>query len=167
MEYSKIFFDMDGVLADFDRGVAELLGLEPHEQGTSSAEYEDELYDRMSRYGHFYEDLQPLPGALDMFRHLYERYPDRCAILSGIPKPSRGVVYAGEDKRRWIERYFGPEVQVNIVLRKEKPLYCTGPECILIDDYARNITEWETAGGTGILHTGAEETLERLKQLGL
>ena len=32
MEVSRIYFDMDGVLADFDRGVRDLCGLEPVDQ---------------------------------------------------------------------------------------------------------------------------------------
>ena len=36
-----------------------------------------------------------------------------------------------------------PDVKVNIVLREEKPQYCSGKDCILIDDMEKNIQEWE------------------------
>ena len=32
MEVEKIYFDMDGVLADFERGVREICGIEPPDQ---------------------------------------------------------------------------------------------------------------------------------------
>lgn len=35
---SRIYFDMDGVLADFDRGVLELCGMETLPQSTRSPE---------------------------------------------------------------------------------------------------------------------------------
>ncbi len=72
---------------------------------------------------------------------------------------------AGDDKRRWVKRLLAPEVIINIVLRKEKPYYCTGPDCILIDDYEKNIREWEAIGGTGILFNSAEDAENRLKEL--
>ena len=38
MNIKKIYFDMDGVLADFDRGVIKLCGIEPMDQLTRSEE---------------------------------------------------------------------------------------------------------------------------------
>ena len=38
---------------------------------------------------------------------------------------------------------------------------------ILIDDKASTINTWNTTGGTGILHTSADDTIQQLKQLGL
>ncbi|MBQ9870375.1 MAG: hypothetical protein IJM27_00455 [Eubacterium sp.] len=32
---------------------------------------------------------------------------------------------------------------------REKPQYCSGKDCILIDDYSVNIEAWEAMGGTG------------------
>ena len=37
---------------------------------------------------------------------------------------------------------------------------------ILIDDYMKNIREWEAAGGIGILHTDASSTINDLKKVG-
>ncbi len=39
--------------------------------------------------------------------------------------------------------------------------------CILIDDMALNITEWENAGGTGIQNLDAASTMEKLKAMGI
>ena len=38
---------------------------------------------------------------------------------------------------------------------------------ILIDDFASNIKRWEAAGGIGILHKNANDTIQQLKKLGL
>ena len=62
MTVKKIYIDMDGVLADFDRGLKEFCGLEPI---------------RQKNFG---------PGAKEMFDTLYEKYGDKVEILSAIPK---------------------------------------------------------------------------------
>ena len=59
----------------------------------------------------------------------------------------------------------GDKIIVNKVLRAEKVNFCTGKDCILIDDYDRNIAEWEKNGGTGILFTTAEEVMEKIRKL--
>jgi hypothetical protein len=38
---------------------------------------------------------------------------------------------------------------------------------VLIDDRVDTIREWEKQGGTGILHHSTEETLAKLRELGL
>ena len=98
---------------------------------------------------------------------IYGKYKDRCEILTGIPKPKRGIPTAGEDKIKWMRRMLSEDIVVNIVIREQKPEFCTGKDCILIDDLERNIKEWEAEGGTGIRHVSPEETLRQLKEMGL
>ena len=72
---------------------------------------------------------------------------------------------AGEDKIRWVRRMLSKDVVVNIVYRHQKPEYCSGTDCILIDDLDQNILAWEEIGGTGILHTSVQETFAALEKL--
>ena len=169
MDIKKIYFDMDGVLADFDRGVAEILGLEPMKQGDRrrTQSWDDKLWAGVRDAGHFYDMLEPMPGAIEMFRTIYEKYKDKCEILTGVPKPKRMVETAGDDKINWVHRLLGEDIVVNIVFREEKPKFCSGKDCILIDDLAKNIRAWEEMGGTGIVHTSAEETMEIIKERGI
>jgi len=168
MEVKKIYFDMDGVLADFDRGVREILGMEPSPQGEGwKPGMDDPMWAKASKVPHFYDKLEPMPGALEMLTILYEKYGDRCEILTGIPKPKRGMVGSAEDKVKWMRRLFPKEIVIHTVYREEKPDYCTGRDCILVDDLKKNNAEWEAAGGTGIVHVTPEETLNRFRELGL
>ncbi len=161
MEIKKIFFDMDGVLADFDRGVRELCDMEPSPQGDDWRPGMDDLmWEKIRQVDHYYDKLELMPGAKKMFDTLYGMYGDKCEILTGIPKPKRGILTSGEDKTNWVHRLLNPDVVVNIVYREEKPDYCTGKDCILIDDLAKNIEAWEECGGTGIQFTNAEEVLD-------
>ena len=164
MEIKKIYFDMDGVLVDFDRGVRELGKFEASDQLTASKEQEDMLWRTINKIEHFYDKLKPMPGALEMFNKVYEKYGEKVEILTGVPKPKRGMNTAGEDKIQWAHRILSPTLKVNVVYKEEKKNFCTGPECILIDDLITNINSWRKSGGTGILHISAEDTIKRIAE---
>lgn len=167
MDVGKIYFDMDGVLADFDRGVKELCGMEPQSQNGKRSQTRDEaMWEKIRTIDHFYDKLELMPGAKELFDTVYRKYGDRCEILTGIPKPRRGIFTAGEDKINWVRRVLSEDATVNIVYREEKPQYCKGKEDILIDDAAQNIRQWEEIGGTGILHISAESTAKILRERG-
>ena len=165
MEIRKIYFDLDGVMADFDRGVYELCGMDAfsHEDDKS----DDIMWLRIKEVGHFYDKLELMPGAKELFDDLYAKYGDKCEILSGIPKPRRGITTAGEDKISWVRRMLSKNVKVNIVYKEDKPDYCTGKDCILIDDLPANIRAWEDMGGTGIINSGADDTRQTLVEMGI
>ncbi len=169
MEVKKIYFDMDGVLADFERGVKELCHMDPPNQNDkkNNPQLDDEMWERIKEVGNFYDKLELMPGAKKMFDAVYNRYQDRCEILTGIPKAKRGINTAGEDKINWVRRLLSKDIKVNIVYREEKPQYCAGPDCILIDDMERNIKEWTEMGGTGIQNEAAFVTICRLIELGI
>jgi len=168
MAEMKIYFDMDGVLADFDRGVLEMCGMKSSSQnGTYDPHYDDLMWEAIRKVDHFYDRLELMPGAKEMFDRLYGKYGGRCEILTGVPKPERGILTAAEDKKAWMKRVLSDTIKVNIVVRKEKILHCAGPESILIDDYEKTIREWREKGGTGILHVSPEQTEAELKKLGV
>ncbi len=166
MTVEKIYLDMDGVLADFERGIRELCHMEPQPQnGKRDARYDDLMWEAIKKVDHFYDRLELMPGAKEMFGRLREKYGDRVEILTGIPREERGIVTAAEDKRNWTARILSDEVKVNTVCRKHKMDFCNGPDTILIDDREKSIIEWRNLGGTGILHVNAEETMEELRAL--
>ncbi len=168
MKVSRIYFDMDGVLADFNRGVWELCGIRAQAQdGKPDPEQDERMWEAIRDTDHFYDRLELMPGAKEMFDAVYGAYGDRCGILTGIPRESRGIITAEQDKRNWTRRVLSENVKVDAVCRKHKKLYCTGPDCILIDDREKNIREWQEAGGTGILFVSAEDTMQKLKELGV
>ena len=164
----RIYFDMDGVLADFEKGVREILRMEPQPQnGERSAELDDLMWEMMRKVDHFYDRLDLMPGAKEMFDRVYGKYGDRCEILTGVPREERGIVDAVPDKIAWSHRLLSKDVKVHTVCRKHKIQFSTGPEAVLIDDREKTIKEWRELGGTGILHVSAEQTLKELEELGL
>ena len=169
VKVEKIYFDMDGVLADFDLGVKEMCGIEPPSQpgGRRPKEEDDLMWERMKHIDHFYDKLQPMEGAVSLFNTVYDKFGDKCEILTGIPRPHRCIETASEDKINWIRRFLtcSDSIVVNTVYRPEKVEYCRGEGYILIDDLEQSIVDWQIMGGTGILHRNVEDTLKRLSDI--
>ncbi len=160
-EKGKIYFDMDGVLADFDRGLWEMCGMEPQPQGDEATDAA--TFAAVRGADHFYLNLQPCEGMLELFAEVRSKYGDRVEILTGVPSARRNIPEASEDKREWVRKYIGDDVVVHTVARKEKQEYAEGS--VLIDDLEKNIREWEAAGGIGLLHTDVEDTRKVLIRL--
>ncbi len=164
MSMKKVYFDMDGVLADFNRGVKDLAGFHINEvdQDSVMKDEDDAMWEAISRVDHFYDKLEPLPNGMGLFRFAENKYPGCVEVLTGIPKPKRGIFTAGEDKISWVKRILGEDIPVHIVFKEEKKNYCKGKDYVLIDDRLANIEEWEKAGGTGMLYKEPIRTEEKL-----
>lgn len=162
MKIKKIYFDMDGVLANFDLGVVELAKTKVIRQDSI---LENEMWDKIRSVDHFYDKLKIMPGAKEMFDYIYNIYGDKCEVLTGIPKPHRGIITASEDKTNWMHRELAPSIKVNTVYKENKKNFCTGIDCILIDDYEKNIESWIESGGTGILYKDPLEVIEFIKSI--
>ena len=96
---------MDGVLANFNKGVIDLLHLKPINQ-SDPFDYKktNALYAKMRTVDHYYDMLEPIQEAVDLLLELYEKYGDDVQILTAIPKPHRGIITASEDKINWTKR---------------------------------------------------------------
>lgn len=165
MVIEKIYFDMDGVLADFDRGIIELCHMEPRDQDDWVPGADLPMWDKIREVGHFYDKLHLLPGAKELFDTLYAKYGDKCEILSGVPKPDKRIDDAREDKIRWAHRELAPDLKLNLVYRAEKQDYAKGKGYILIDDLKINIKEWNDSGGTGVYFKSKDEALELIRKI--
>lgn len=174
-EVEKIYFDMDGVLADFKRGIRELCGIEPPPQPEEVPEEEreaakkanDEMWELVKEVDHFYDKLEVMPYGRALFEAVYKKYRDKCEILTGIPKANHGITTAAEDKINWVRRLLSKDIKVNIVYTEEKPKYCKNKGCILIDDLQKNIVEWKKMGGSGFMNVDGNDTLFRLQEHGV
>lgn len=165
----KIYFDMDGVLANFNKGVKDLLGMTPRDQGAGfDFKWYNKLYAKMREVDHYYDKLEPIQEVVELLLELYDKYGDDVQILTAIPKPNRGIVTAADDKVNWTGRLISPDIKVNIVYRADKVKFCQGKDCILIDDFDKNVNEWEEIGGTGLLYSKDVNLLRaQLRQLNI
>ena len=149
---------MDGVLADFERGVREIAGFEmtDTDQDSKTQAEDDTMWEAIRKIEHFYDKLEPLPKGFEMFQSVKATYPKIIEVLTGIPKPKRGILTAGEDKITWVKRLLGRDIPVHIVFKEDKKNFCKGKEYVLIDDRRTNIEEWEQMGGSGVFYKEGE-----------
>ena len=156
----QIYCDMDGVIADF------IAYTEGHLGHKFKDEYWLDLPENM-----FYL-LPPMPDAHDLWRFIGKFDP---FILTAVPRksPARGKVSerAADDKKRWAKKHFRvSEDRIYAVLRKHKANFAKdgrdGRPNLLIDDHSKNIDAFRKAGGLGIVHTSARNTIKELKKLG-
>ena len=126
MTIDKIYIDMDGVLADFDRGLIELCNVNPIDQSTKTEDEDATMWDKVRTVEHFYDKLPLISGASEAIFNLYKRYGDKCEILTGVPKEKRNIPEAGDDKIHWVHRLINPQIKVNICYKEDKQKFCTG-----------------------------------------
>ena len=155
---TKIFVDMDGVLANFVEGVESAKYLNgPFEKQSDYDQRKVEL----SNAGLFF-DLPPMSDMQTLVDYVKGTGID-WEILSCSGEQNRDKV--AKDKFKWIRKHVDIDVLVTCTLKgKEKAVFAR-PGYVLIDDKASNITAWQDAGGIGIYHTNAKWTIEHLKKL--
>lgn len=115
----KLFFDMDGVLVNFQSGIDKL-----------SDDVKKEYEDRLDEVPGIFSLMDPMPGAIEAVHELSKYYD--VYILSTAPwkNPS-----AWSDKINWITQYFGDLFKKRVVLTHCKHLV-NGD--YLVDDRAKN-----------------------------
>lgn len=151
-----IFCDFDGVLVDFERGFEMFYG----KRHDSVPEFV--MWKIIKNNMAHWEQLPAMPGALQLWAYISRHDP---TILTGCP--TSGKQQAIDGKTIWKDRELGVHVPILADLSRNKPKYMKAPGDILIDDMEKNITRWVEAGGVGILHVNAADTILQLKALGL
>jgi hypothetical protein len=159
---------MDGVLADFIGGISRrhYAGRDWNElkkqHDLNAKRWTDLFRKKVKGDLKFWETLDLMPGA----RHLWNTLKNQDVyILSAYATWDEENSKRG--KIRWLAKHFRiPESKVYLVVREDKEKYAS-KNGILIDDYIKNIHEWEAKGGIGIHHTSAEKTVEELRKLGI
>jgi beta-phosphoglucomutase-like phosphatase (HAD superfamily) len=156
----KVYVDMDGVLANFERRYFERYGELPgsmRDKKEFNNYWDDFVLTRQ------FETLELWPGATELLQYLDLQTSVEKEILSssGGPKYHDTVT---EQKKVWLKK-FDILYPANIVSgRKNKALYAK-PDTILIDDTSDVITAFNKAGGIGILHKEVGNTLMMLDKV--
>jgi hypothetical protein len=160
MKVTKLYLDMDGVLCNFEKRFTELYGkdaLGARDRKNFTTNWPNFIMD-----GNF-ESLEWFPGGKELLDFIQNETDWEVEILSS----SGGEKFHSEvaaQKVVWLCNN-GIPYKANIVPgRKHKTAYAT-PETILIDDTEDIIVNFNAAGGLGILHKDANETLAKLRTL--
>lgn len=150
----RLFLDADGVLADFDRGACELLGMKPkafiakHGRGA--------FWKRLAKAKNFYESLPEMPDARLLFDAVKQLEP---TILTGLPLGN----WAAPQKVKWAAEHFpGVPIITCMARDKHKHMY---PGDVLVDDREKHRAAYEEAGVIFVYHKNAEDTLRQLAEI--
>ena len=171
----KIYFDMDGVLADFDAAVA------PFSDGRGDLNNRMELmtadardakkarWQKIEQNPKFWAEIPVVKNIESLLRAaagLGELF-----VLTSVPKAKN---FAGGDeyvdfidaqKRAWIAHHmseFFPAQNVIVSRGPKEDLVHPGADDVLIDDRAVNIDDWRAAGGRGIVFSDVDATIKDL-----
>jgi len=151
----NIYVDMDGVLTDFDKAAIDTVGDTP-----------DAFIERVSKHQFwkhidnagvgFWENMEWMVDGKVLWNFVSPFDP---TILTSPSMKKESEV----GKTKWIKRNLKtPPV---IFSRDKSREVKNGKFDILIDDRQDKIQKWEAAGGTGILHRNADDTIKQLKKV--
>ena len=145
---------MDGVLVDFDKAYFDLTG----EKASFNTDPK-KFWEPINKAGAaFWIKLPWMPDGKQLWDYIKQYNPDLLSAPSREESSKMG-------KRIWVKREL-PGVKLILRSADRKQEFAT-PNSILIDDRADNIQRWKDAGGIGIVHTSAADTIQQLKDLGL
>lgn len=154
-----VYFDLDGVLADFDGMYKELFG-DSYSVSVTDPAIKAEKWAKVATYPSFFRDLPLLDGAMSLWESAaaYSR-----KILSAATKH---IPASEPQKREWAKDILaieGVDRVIIVIGKHNKTAYCK-PGDVLIDDHPENIESWNNAGGKGILFLNAEQAGKELHE---
>jgi len=152
---TRILLDVDGVLADFVGGVCRAFDRDPKQviDAWPAGTYDvvnalgitkREFWSRLDGLGAgFWDELEVYPWATEFYERLSDYAP--VTLLTSCSRDPGSA--AG--KVSWIKRLFGKDFR-SYLIGPDK-IACAHPGALLIDDYERNTSEIEDAGGNSVL----------------
>ena len=162
---ATIYQDMDGCLSDFDTMARRVLGhdWDAHRLGHLQ-ESEQGLI--LNQHKGFWKDMPPMPDFHLLWEYIHKYDPH---ILTAVPHWDHQFDEVEEGKWAWVKQHIPslPRSRFHCVYREDKRKYARhgNSRNILIDDYFKNVKEFESQGGIGIPHHNAKVTIVQLKAL--
>jgi 5'(3')-deoxyribonucleotidase len=154
----QVFLDMDGVLADFELGLQEMLGHKIDLKGVSDV-YDNKKRELTSK--HLFRNLKPLPDAWKLVDWALNS-GIHTEILTAAGTVNRILVI--KDKIEWIKEHCTDSWVIIPTFKGSQKAAFAHKKAVLIDDREKNIDLWIKAGGIGILHTTADDTIKQLNE---
>ena len=147
-----LYLDMDGVLADFNK---EYTKIDPYK--------EDRKKFRSAVIDHkIFEKLDFMPDTRELLNHVSKLHGIDVQILTsmGTHDPFQAM-QAKTQKLNWLAKHNIP-YRANFVHNKKEKAEYASPTSILIDDSIGCIAPFIEAGGHGILHVNAPDSIRIL-----
>lgn len=148
-----IYFDMDGVLADFEEKYNSIMSkLVPIEQFSKlPPEEKDVIKEELFTYD-FFRTMKPIQKGLDLLKYYQSKY-DHVVILSATGDTSKAAEIE-QAKRDWLKEHvgdipahFSQEAEIKYETMKLYPSFQTH---VLVDDRDKSLDPWIAKGGIGV-----------------
>lgn len=145
---TEIFFDLDGVLADWVERFENVTGMSIGHFNSLPEEERDLIKEN---FGYeFFRNIVPIERGMNLFRDVRRDNPNaRIAILSAYGDFNQDEVQRA--KIEWVREYVCEDIEVILVERlTHKARYAT-PTSVLIDDRVKATNAFSAAGGCSFL----------------
>lgn len=136
MKKYTIYLDMDGVLADFDKGIKK----------------HKEIEEAWLNVPQFFRDLEPIGKPDETIAEL-EDLGYTVYLLTKVE--IRDTKQRQKDKESWVKNHipnFNLKNLIIVPIEEEKTKYLKSDirKSILLDDYKENLKEWQNKGGISV-----------------
>ena len=158
-ELPTIYCDLDMVLVNFMKGADKAVGGD----GFVANRDKDAKWAKINNTKNFWTDLEWMPGSKRLYQFIARYDPHVLSAFSSKDPNSKN------GKLKWLSKHTKfKKPNINLVIRSQKQKYAMsdGKPNVLIDDYIKNIKEWEAKGGIGVHHIEVSKTIGELKRLG-
>ena len=153
----SIYCDMDQVLCAFMKAADSAVG------GSFVQADKTDRWNKINQVKGFWENLEWMPGAKALYKKIMKYDAHILSAYSGRDPTSR------TGKMKWLAKNTDfKRSKINLVMRSQKQRFATtdGKPNVLVDDYIKNIKEWESKGGIGVHHTSVSKSIGELNRLG-
>jgi len=168
-----IYCDMDETIVNFLGGADKVLKKhsfpawnDPHWKQYSNDRADQIRWDIVKKEPLFWRNLEWMSDGKQLWRFILPYHPH---ILSHA---THYMATCKPEKYQWLVKNLGLNNPAYIHLvdnRGDKSRFAinnNGKPNILIDDYIKNCNDWKAAGGIGIQHTSAANSISQLRKLG-
>tara|TARA_B100000131_G_C18084641_1_gene599611 strand:+ start:908 stop:1426 length:519 start_codon:yes stop_codon:yes gene_type:complete len=160
VKVKRIFIDMDGVLTDFALGVENMIGMKLTSDDAGHSEYDRRKEELTNK--RLFRNLPPMKDMWELMGYLkHTGLPLEILTAAGVINREL-VVW---DKHEWIKQWVDPTIVVTCTMSGAQKAAFAQKGSVLIDDRGKNIDAWVKAGGIGIKHKTARDTIHELKKL--
>jgi 5'(3')-deoxyribonucleotidase len=147
-----IYFDMDGVVADFIKGYKDMTGRD------ANIDDEETITLNCSQIPNFFRKLPILEKGKELFNELIN-----FSKIIFLTTPMDFCPTCRRDKIEWVKEHFG---SYDIIFSKNKADYAKDDQSILIDDMLYNLEPFSEAGGTAIdIKENNDKIIKRIRKV--
>lgn len=158
----RIYIDMDGVLCDFEKGIHDIDGKTNAQELFKQPE--NALWEHIAKKGlfEFFSELEWHPEGKKLWEYIKDK--PRIQILSSLGRTNPDKEATRRAKLKWLKEH-GITIPSNFSQKASDKQAWADSKAILIDDYDKNIKDWNEKGGIAIQFKTADEAIKKLEEL--